>query len=260
VNAVAADITAQTALEILWTNAPDGWLQWLEEQQSLDNAPPGEQNFLSDPENPPMPIPDEKVAESTDEVESASEEDDEWKPRFSGSNRQDQFQGNNVEGWDSSIYFASTSEFRSIGTRSSAETTVSYTKLLEEIAVIIREKGGDLTTELMFALDEMRSQLESAAEKSFSDEMMVADILRIAGTTVSAGFLIWLLRAAPLMASVLATLPAWSRFDPLPVLLKDEEEEEALVEKGDARDNEEDAAERLFDTPGVDDLVPEQRA
>jgi hypothetical protein len=136
---------------------------------------------------------------------------------------------------------------------------VSYTKLLEEIAVIIREKGGDLTTELMFALDEMRSQLERAADENFSDEMMVADILRIAGTTLSAGFLIWLLRAAPLMASVLATLPAWSRFDPLPVLLKDEDEEEedvALREK----DDEEDAAERLFDSLSLEDLVPELRS
>jgi hypothetical protein len=262
VNAVAADITTQSALQTLWTNAPDGWLQWLEEQQSLDNSSPGEQNFLSDSDDPPMPLPDERVAESTDEAESADREADGWRPRFSGSNRQDQFESS-VDGWDSSIYYASTSEFRPTSARSSTETTVSYTKLLEEIEAVIREQGGDLTTELLFALDEMRSQLERAAEKHFSDEMMVADILRVAGTTLSAGFLIWLLRAAPLMASVLATLPAWSRFDPLPVLLKDDEEDEeeavALSEKDDARDNGADAAERLFDTRGHDDLVREQR-
>ena len=46
--------------------------------------------------------------------------------------------------------------------------------------------------------------------------------LRVAGTvvgtvTLSAGFVVWMLRAGSLMASLLATRPLWSEFDPLPV-------------------------------------------
>jgi len=37
-------------------------------------------------------------------------------------------------------------------------------------------------------------------------------------TTASTGYVIWLLRAGPLVASVLSSLPAWRTFDPLPVL------------------------------------------
>jgi hypothetical protein len=202
------------------------------------------------------------VTESTGEAESASREAGEWRPRFSGSNRQDQFQ-DNVDDWDSSLYLASTSDFRLTDARLRTENLKVFTKLMEEAVVTIREEGGDVATEFLFALDEMRSQLERAAQENFSDEMMVADMLRMVGTTVSAGFLIWLLRAAPLVASLLATLPVWSQFDPLPVVLKNKEEEEeeaALAGKGDARDKRGDAAERFFDTLEFDDAVPAQDA
>jgi hypothetical protein len=51
---------------------------------------------------------------------------------------------------------------------------------------------------------------------------------------LSAGFLTWALRGASLLASVAASLPAWTGFDPLPVLaakkrdgkVKDEEEDD----------------------------------
>ena len=37
-------------------------------------------------------------------------------------------------------------------------------------------------------------------------------------TTASTGYVLWLLHAGPLVASVLSSLPAWRTFDPLPVL------------------------------------------
>ena len=40
----------------------------------------------------------------------------------------------------------------------------------------------------------------------------------ITSTTLSVGYVIWLLRGGSLVASLMSTLPAWSEFDPLAVL------------------------------------------
>lgn len=37
-------------------------------------------------------------------------------------------------------------------------------------------------------------------------------------TSVSVGYVVWLLRGGSLVASFLTSLPAWQSFDPLPVL------------------------------------------
>ena len=93
----------------------------------------------------------------------------------------------------------------------------------------------------------MRSELELLARKRHSDELVFTDLVRMSALSLAAGLLAWLLRAGPLLASVIVSLPAWSRFDPLPVLLKDEDEEEDLVTKEDDGENPENAPERMFD-------------
>lgn len=46
----------------------------------------------------------------------------------------------------------------------------------------------------------------------------MAHITAVTGMTLSAGFIAWALRSGALVASLLATMPAWQHFDPLPVL------------------------------------------
>jgi hypothetical protein len=65
----------------------------------------------------------------------------------------------------------------------------------------------------------------------FEDEetrgvQIALDSIRISGLALSVGAVWWAARAASLVASLLASTPAWRHVDPLPVLGRDEEDEE----------------------------------
>ncbi|MCX2980883.1 hypothetical protein EYC98_08400, partial [Halieaceae bacterium IMCC14734] len=104
---------------------------------------------------------------------------------------------------------------------------------------------------LLFALDDMREQLESSLAEQYSNELLMGGSARMAGVTLSAGYLAWLLRAGPLLASVAASVPTWARFDPLPVVLtnhdKQEEDFEELTEQNKLDAEQEEAATYLLD-------------
>ncbi len=51
-----------------------------------------------------------------------------------------------------------------------------------------------------------------------SSEQLVLGATTIASTAFSVGYVIWLVRCGSLVASMLASLPAWCSFDPLPIL------------------------------------------
>jgi hypothetical protein len=242
----------------------------VQEQQSLDEAFPEEtveqtEDYPDNSDSSPPLSTDERV------VESDGEETGEWEPRFSGSNRQDQFQGN-IDDWDPSLYLASTSDFDLVDPRQRGDHNAGDNRLFDQVDNRIIAKpiytdnaeGGDATTQLQFALDDLRARLERTLREHSDDELLIARVLSVAGTTLSAGYLAWLLRAAPIVASMAATLPAWSRFDPLPVLLTRNDEEEADLleaEDSDTGKNKEDTAERLFDArSGLDSSVPVQDA
>jgi hypothetical protein len=59
---------------------------------------------------------------------------------------------------------------------------------------------------------------------------IVMNSVRITGMALSVGAIWWAARAAGLIASLLASSPAWRHLDPLPVLGRDEEEEEVYDE------------------------------
>jgi VCBS repeat-containing protein len=66
---------------------------------------------------------------------------------------------------------------------------------------------------------------------------IVLDSVRISGLALSVGAVWWALRASGLIASLLASAPAWRHIDPLPVLGRgDEEEEEEDIEWGEPED------------------------
>ena len=53
---------------------------------------------------------------------------------------------------------------------------------------------------------------------------------KMSGVVLSVGAVWWATRAAGLLASALSSLPAWRHFDPLPVLGRDEFEEDDWVQ------------------------------
>ncbi len=81
------------------------------------------------------------------------------------------------------------------------------------------DKESQSVSDLLFSkLDEMTASLERAMGVSQEQHAITARIAALTGTTLSAGFVAWALRSGTLLASFMATMPAWRHFDPLPVL------------------------------------------
>jgi hypothetical protein len=71
---------------------------------------------------------------------------------------------------------------------------------------------------LMAKLDEMTVSLEQSLKLSQDRHELMARVAAVTGTTLSVGFVAWALRSGAILASCLATMPAWRHFDPLPVV------------------------------------------
>jgi hypothetical protein len=69
---------------------------------------------------------------------------------------------------------------------------------------------------------------------------VVLNSVRITGLALSVGAVWWAARAAGLVASLLASTPAWRDVDPLPVLGRDEDEEEVWDESAEDKDQKDD--------------------
>ena len=80
-------------------------------------------------------------------------------------------------------------------------------------------KERQSVSELLLAkLDEMTVSLENSIGVSEEQHVLVTRIAALTGTTLSVGFIAWALRSGALLASFMATMPAWRHFDPLPVM------------------------------------------
>ena len=85
----------------------------------------------------------------------------------------------------------------------------------------------------------MGSQLEDAAYEQDLQHRIEMGVIKGGGVILSAGYLAWLLRAGPLLASALTAIPMWAKFDPLPVLLagkRRKKEEDERRKKEESRD------------------------
>lgn len=69
------------------------------------------------------------------------------------------------------------------------------------------------------------------------------DSIRMTSLALSVGAIWWATRATGLIASLLSSLPAWRNFDPLPVLGRDEDDEDEWTEAYDAQVDDEMAEE-----------------
>ncbi|MBK5281449.1 MAG: hypothetical protein JJE16_05120, partial [Nitrospiraceae bacterium] len=67
-------------------------------------------------------------------------------------------------------------------------------------------------------LTRLADDLERAMQEREQRAHLLGRVASFSGIALSAGFLLWLLRGGSLLASFLVSMPAWRRFDPLPVL------------------------------------------
>lgn len=75
-------------------------------------------------------------------------------------------------------------------------------------------------------LDAMTESLEEAMQGQQDEETLVAVTAAGVSIVLSTGYVVWALRGGWLLASLLATMPAWRSFDPLPVLVHAKEDRE----------------------------------
>lgn len=80
------------------------------------------------------------------------------------------------------------------------------------------ETAPSVSDLLMAKLDEMAVSLQEAVNVSQERHELMARVAAVTGTTLSVGFVAWALRSGAILASMLATMPAWQHFDPLPVV------------------------------------------
>jgi hypothetical protein len=80
----------------------------------------------------------------------------------------------------------------------------------------------------------------------------------MASLALSVGAIWWATRAAGVITSLLSSLPAWRNFDPLPVLQRDEEEEDvwARTDDVDSEGAAEEAAEEAAVTETFSKVMP----
>jgi hypothetical protein len=102
-------------------------------------------------------------------------------------------------------------------------------ELLQQVEERLEVDDSAIPDALQRALDRMRTDLDRAAEEEQQLGATVATVGKLGGVSLSAGYLAWLLRAGPLLASALSTMPMWTKFDPLPVVMGgyDEKREKA---------------------------------
>ncbi len=96
-------------------------------------------------------------------------------------------------------------------------------------------------------LDKARDRVQEEAHV----EARVAASVFAVSTSLSVGYVLWLLRGGVLLASLLSSLPAWRLIDPLPVLgnmggRADDEDDESLEDLVKQRDG----------APGADENGP----
>ncbi len=86
--------------------------------------------------------------------------------------------------------------------------------LLETSEVV---KGPALVSQaLRTKLADMVTALEAASNQDAEHRQFIAQVTAGSGIALSAGFITWLLRGGSLLASLLASMPAWRYFDPIP--------------------------------------------
>ncbi len=103
---------------------------------------------------------------------------------------------------------------------------------------------------LAFAFDRVHHNPDEAPDEVAT---FTATAGRMAGLSLSAGAVWWVLRAGGLLSSLLASAPAWRHLDPLPILGRSDEDENVDwgVEDAEAKRQEQAAQQVLATKPAM---------
>ncbi|MGB5669176.1 MAG: VCBS domain-containing protein, partial [Sedimenticolaceae bacterium] len=82
-------------------------------------------------------------------------------------------------------------------------------------------------------LDKMAQDLDEAMEDEDKKTHLSAEAAAGVGISLTAGFVSWALRAGSMAASLLAAMPTWRHFDPMPVLAADDKKKQDPVSSDD---------------------------
>jgi len=84
----------------------------------------------------------------------------------------------------------------------------------------------ELSPEFLQQLNRFSDELGQTMDDQAEKRSLFVDTMKGVGLTLSAGFVAWMVRGGTLLAGLMASLPAWRHFDPVPILgmTKDDKE------------------------------------
>ena len=95
----------------------------------------------------------------------------------------------------------------------------AFADLMSDAELDMQRISVPISPELAAALNELNEQATADGDIDFRVTGAV-----VGSVSLSAGFVVWMLRAGSLVASLISTRPAWSDFDPLPIFEDDASE------------------------------------
>jgi hypothetical protein len=85
----------------------------------------------------------------------------------------------------------------------------------------------ELSPEFLQQLNRFSDELGQAMEEQAGGLSLFVDMVKGTALAFSAGFVAWLVRGGALVAGLLASLPAWRHFDPVPILSMTKQEKKS---------------------------------
>ena len=86
---------------------------------------------------------------------------------------------------------------------------------------------SELSSEFLQHLRASSDEIDQAITDQREERSLLVNMAKETGLALSAGFVAWMVRGGALVASLMASLPAWRHFDPIPVLGMDKKDKEA---------------------------------
>jgi hypothetical protein len=89
----------------------------------------------------------------------------------------------------------------------------------------------ELSTEFLQQLNEFSNELGQAMDEQAEKRSLLVDMIKTTGLALTTGLFAWLIRGGALLSSLLASLPAWRHFDPIPVLGMNKKDKETWTRR-----------------------------
>ncbi len=111
----------------------------------------------------------------------------------------------------------------------------SWATTADQIRAYYPETEGltqsELSPEFLQQLNGFSEELEETLEEETESRSRFGEMIKGTGLTLSAGFVAWMVRGGTLVAGLMASLPAWRQFDPVPILGMDKKGKEAWTRR-----------------------------